>query len=222
MIETVATSINGPQRRLGLRCLAALAVVALWAAGSPAFAHHMMDGEVPRTVMQGLLSGLGHPVIGLDHIAFVIGVGFLARASERPLMATASFVLATGLGCLAHLSVPAVPYSELAVLATLLLAAGLIQVRRLGVGAVLLMFLPLAGLVHGYAYGESIVGAEAGALGAYIAGFVAVQFVIAAIAGTVLQSLVAAERVGEAGAFRAASVALAVVALASFATGIHG
>ena len=40
-----------------------------------AFAHHLMGGEVPTTAWQGLLSGLGHPIIGIDHFAFIVGVG---------------------------------------------------------------------------------------------------------------------------------------------------
>ncbi|RTL70981.1 MAG: urease accessory protein UreJ [Hyphomicrobiales bacterium] len=221
MNKTIAnTSV---EMRLGVfRLLVALAVMLAWGGGSPALAHHMMDGEVPRTAMQGLLSGLGHPIIGIDHIAFVIGVGVLARASTWPVTATALFVLATGIGCLARLSVPTLPYSELAVLATLLLAAGLIQARRIGLSAVLMTFLPLAGLVHGYAYGESIIGAEAGALGAYIVGFIAVQFAIAALSGVLFQRVVVSGRMPEAGALRLASIGLVVVALASFATGMHG
>src|SRR6267378_2162800 len=38
-----------------------------------AWAHHFMDGGLPETFAQGLLSGLGHPVIGLDHAAFIVG-----------------------------------------------------------------------------------------------------------------------------------------------------
>ena len=44
-------------------------------AAFPAFAHHMMGGRTPSTFMEGLLSGLGHPVIGLDHFAFLVAIG---------------------------------------------------------------------------------------------------------------------------------------------------
>ena len=40
-----------------------------------AWAHHFMDGGLPQTFAQGLLSGLGHPVIGLDHAAFIVAAG---------------------------------------------------------------------------------------------------------------------------------------------------
>src|SRR5262244_1869797 len=39
----------------------------------PAFAHHLMGGRMPSTFVEGLLSGLGHPVIGIDHLAFLVG-----------------------------------------------------------------------------------------------------------------------------------------------------
>ncbi|MCQ3942503.1 MAG: urease accessory protein UreJ, partial [Alphaproteobacteria bacterium] len=41
-----------------------LSVSALFVAAMPAaaFAHHVMDGALPATPLQGLLSGLGHPV----------------------------------------------------------------------------------------------------------------------------------------------------------------
>ncbi|MEO1005767.1 MAG: HupE/UreJ family protein, partial [Cyanobacteria bacterium J06638_38] len=40
----------------------------------------------------------------------------------------------------------------------------------------------IAGIFHGYAYGESIVGAETTALGAYLLGFCGIQLAISAIA----------------------------------------
>ncbi|PKO63289.1 MAG: urease accessory protein UreJ, partial [Betaproteobacteria bacterium HGW-Betaproteobacteria-17] len=42
----------------------------LLVASTSALAHHPMGGMTPQTLSQGLLSGLGHPVIGLDHLAF--------------------------------------------------------------------------------------------------------------------------------------------------------
>ena len=55
----------------------------------PALAHHVMGRELPADFAQGLLSGLGHPIIGLDHLAAVVAVGCLAslqpaRRGARP------------------------------------------------------------------------------------------------------------------------------------------
>ena len=55
--------------------LMALSTVLTFAASAPAHAHHMLGGRTPVTFMQGLLSGLGHPVIGIDHLAFVVAMG---------------------------------------------------------------------------------------------------------------------------------------------------
>ena len=44
----------------------------------PALAHHPMGGRMPATFTDGLLSGLGHPIIGLDHLAAVLAIGCLA------------------------------------------------------------------------------------------------------------------------------------------------
>src|SRR5258708_9875864 len=40
----------------------------------PALAHHVMGGQVPVTFRDGLLSGLAHPIIGIDHFAAVVAV----------------------------------------------------------------------------------------------------------------------------------------------------
>ena len=48
-------------------------------AATPALAHHPMGGEVPQTFWHGLLSGFGHPVIGIDHLAFVVAIGLAAE-----------------------------------------------------------------------------------------------------------------------------------------------
>ena len=49
----------------------------------PASAHHFMGGKVPSNFLTGFLSGLAHPVIGLDHFAFVVAVGLLAALLGR-------------------------------------------------------------------------------------------------------------------------------------------
>ncbi len=43
-------------------------MAAIIAGISPAFAHHPLGGEAPQTIANGLLSGVGHPIIGFDHL----------------------------------------------------------------------------------------------------------------------------------------------------------
>lgn len=167
-------------RHLGSKVLA-LSIPALLVA-SPASAHHMMDGEMPQTFVQGLLSGLGHPVIGFDHLAFIIAVGLAAGLVGRSLVLPAAFVLATIAGVLVHMAAVDLPLAELVIALSVVIAGGLIvSEAELPAGAWAVLF-AIAGLFHGYAYGESIVGAEPAPLYAYFVGFAVIQFAIASLA----------------------------------------
>jgi hypothetical protein len=45
-------------------CRVAIAAPPFLLAAAPASAHHVMGGRTPSTFLEGLLSGLAHPVIG--------------------------------------------------------------------------------------------------------------------------------------------------------------
>ena len=54
----------------------------------PAYAHHPMGGVTPSSFGEGLLSGIGHPIIGLDHLALrpryrPVAASFLSRVGWR-------------------------------------------------------------------------------------------------------------------------------------------
>ena len=157
-----------------LRLAAFLAAVCL-AAVSPASAHHMMDGDLPTTFTQGLLSGLGHPVIGLDHLAFLIAVGIAVGVGGLSLALPIVFVAASALGVALHVLEFDLPGVELIVAASVVLIGVLVASgRELPLAAWAALF-GLAGIAHGYAYGESIVGAEPAPLWAYLLGLVIIQ-----------------------------------------------
>src|SRR5215470_2562453 len=103
-----------------------LAIPLLSAAGS-ASAHHVMGGRTPSTFAEGLLSGLGHPVIGIDHLAFLIAVGIVVGMGGLNLALPVLFVAASALGVAAHgygITVPAAePIVALSVLLVSLLIA---------------------------------------------------------------------------------------------------
>src|SRR5262249_60751109 len=80
----------------------AAAVVIVLPLIPPAFAHHLMGGELPSTAWQGLLSGLGHPIIGIDHFAFTVGVGLMSQLAGRILLLPLLFVAGSVLGCFIH------------------------------------------------------------------------------------------------------------------------
>lgn len=160
------------------RAIFAIALTALCA--RPAFAHHPTGGELPATFWHGLLSGVGHPVIGLDHLAFIVGVGVFAAVAGLGVMLPLLFVafMCAGLGL--HLSALDFPAVEMAIALSAVLVGFAILWNRSGPnrwieGALF----AAAGTAHGYAFAESIIGAETGVIAAYIAGLVAIQLAIA-------------------------------------------
>jgi len=154
-------------------------VAVLMSLSHTAQAHHAMGGRTPSTLFEGLLSGLAHPVIGLDHLAFVVALGLLAIGARSRLTIPALFVAMTLLGTGLHLMRVDVAAVEVLVALSVLAAGALLATNRRQPLALLLPLAALAGLLHGYAYGESIVGAESTPLAAYLLGFGLVQFAIA-------------------------------------------
>lgn len=152
--------------------------VALLAA-APAFAHHPMGGAAPQTLFEGLASGLAHPVIGIDHLAFVVLVGLAAAASGRRFVGPAAFVLATMAGTMIQLAGVALPVAELVIAASIVVLGAVLLLRRDLSGPAALAGFAFAGAFHGWAFGATVIGSQAGAVGSYLAGFGLVQFGVA-------------------------------------------
>lgn len=169
-------------------------VLASMAIALPAFAHHPFGGEVPQTFFQGFLSGLGHPVVGPDHLAFVIAVGLLATVVAGGRWVPTAFVGATLVGTGLHLAGLDLPAPELVISVSVVIFGALAVMRdRLNAGVVCLLA-AIAGLFHGYAYGEAVVGAEAAPLVAYLVGFAGVQGAIACVAYLFSRRAIAKEK----------------------------
>lgn len=156
------------------------------ASATPAFAHHPMGGETPATLAQGLLSGIGHPVLGLDHLAFVVAVGIAAVLAGSRFLLPLAFIVATVAGTLVHLQAIDLLAPEWMIAASvatvgLMIASG----RSFGALAYGIVF-AAAGLFHGFAYGEAVFGAETTPVLAYLAGFAATQYAIAVLAGVAI------------------------------------
>jgi urease accessory protein len=176
-----------------------------------------MGGEVPATAWQGLLSGLGHPIIGIDHLAFIVGVGLISHLAGSLTLLPILFLAGTVLGCLLHVQGYDLAWSELAVALSVAIAAAMVGMRiRMPVGLLAPLFV-VAGALHGYAYGESIVGAETGPLAAYIIGFAAIQYAIAVGSGAWLRMMVRRDYIPEATVARVAGAGVAVVAALALA-----
>ncbi len=165
--------------------------VALFLALAPSFvlAHHFMDDALPQTFLQGLLSGMGHPLIGLDHAAFIVGAGFALALVARGMWGIVALIGGSLLGAGLHLLGFAIPAGEWGVALSVILVAAIIVSRREVRFAWLAGGAALAGILHGHAYAESIFGAEAAPLAAYLIGFSLIQFCVAAAAFAVHRRL---------------------------------
>ena len=153
---------------------------------TPALAHHPMGGETPATLAQGLLSGIGHPVLGLDHLAFVVAVGIAAALAGRRFLLPLAFIATTILGTLVHLAAIDLLAVEWLIAASVALVGLMIASgRTFGLAAYGAAF-AVAGLFHGFAYGEAVFGAETTPVLAYLAGFGLTQYAIAVVAGAAI------------------------------------
>jgi urease accessory protein len=123
-------------KTFGLVALSAASLLA-----GPAFAHHVMGGKMPVTFGDGFLSGLGHPVIGLDHFAAVVAVGCLAAAHPKGWGLVVGFVVAMMAGVGAHLQGASVPGAELIVAGSVI-----------GLGAIMATHRQLSAAVASFAF----------------------------------------------------------------------
>ena len=123
---------------------------------------------MPATFGEGILSGLGHPVIGIDHFAAVVAVGCLAAAHRAGARARDRLRGRDDGGVAVHLQAVTVPAAEILVALSVILPRRDHAARpRFAAGGALALFV-LVGLIHGYALGESIYGAERTPLAAYL------------------------------------------------------
>ncbi|MCP9888263.1 HupE/UreJ family protein [Cyanobium sp. ATX 6A2] len=119
----------------------------------------------------GLVSGIGHPLLGPDHLLFLLAIGFVGlqrpRAWVIPLLAAALLGSAIAQGL--PLAESVAPYAEALVSLTLVLA-GLVALGKVSPA----VLVPAMGL-HGYLLGGTIVGAEPTPLLTYLLGLLISQ-----------------------------------------------
>lgn len=161
------------------RSIPAILALAAVAAAAPAHAHHAMDYQLPATLLEGLLSGLGHPIIGIDHLLFIIGAGVVAAHVARGPLLTLLFVAGSILAAAARAGGLAWDMSELWIAGSLIgLGALTLTLPRPRPPLIAVLYAG-AGVLHGYALAAAIVGAEATPLSAYFFGLALIQSAIA-------------------------------------------
>ena len=165
------------------------AIVLVFAMVGTALAHHPMGGATPTIFWHGFLSGVGHPIIGIDHFAFVIAVGLASAVLPGRFLLPLAFVVATVAGCLMVASGVQLPMAEMVIAASVfLVGAAVMSGAALPVWMIAALF-AIAGIFHGGAYAEAIIGAEQTPLMAYLAAFSLTQYAIAVCAMAVARGL---------------------------------
>ena len=180
---------------------------------SPALAHHVMGGATPVTFGQGFLSGLAHPVIGLDHLAVVVAVGCLAAAHRAGAGLIGGFVLAMILGVAAHVRGVNLVANEILLAGAVVVLGVAIQFRGMLGTAVMIVLFIAAGLLSGYALGESITGAQPAPLSAYFVGLAVVQLALTLVVMWLAQRFTAQATAGDAMNVRLVGLAVMGVGL---------
>lgn len=158
---------------------------------SPALAHHPLGGLPMETFAHGLLSGVGHPVLGFDHLFFVVLVGVAALFTGQRMLAPAAYIVAMIAGCALMYAGISMPLVEGVIVASLIVLGGIVlSGRGLTLAPALAVFAGF-GLFHGSAFGGSIAAQEGGVGGAvllgYFLGLAAIQYAIAIAAGWIAE-----------------------------------
>jgi urease accessory protein len=137
-----------------------------------------MGGKIPSTFAEGIASGLGHPIIGPDHLAFLVALGIAVGGGGLSFTTPFLFLVAMAFGVAAHVAAFNIPAAEMIVALSVLVAGVLLALDRHLPASSWATIFGVAGFFHGYAYGESIYGAETTPLAAYLVGLVAIQTVL--------------------------------------------
>jgi urease accessory protein len=162
----IKPSFRGTSGRRNVAVLGLLSAAFL--AALPAQAHHAMELlHWQPTPLNGLMSGLLHPVLGPDHLLFLLALSLVGLRHRTSWMLG---LLAVGLaGSALGLLVPGLPGAEL-----------LVALSLIGVALVLGERLPRPWLLpafalHGYVLSASVLGWTAMPLAAYLVGLLLSQ-----------------------------------------------
>ena len=198
--------------RAGVISTAGLLTLSLF---NPAHAHHPfgMGNSTDLTALQGLLSGVGHPLLGPDHLLFLLAIAFIGlqrpRAWVIPLLAAG--LVGSVLSQFIPLPDAVAPLGE-AMVSLSLAVEGLMALTVASTG----WLLPLVAL-HGFLLGITIIGAEPTPLLTYFVGLLigqgALLLVVTNWSKTLLERLGSqGQRLG-AGIWMGIGIAFAWVAL---------
>ena len=115
------------------------------------YSHHPLDGETMQNFNDGFLSGVGHPIFGLDHLVFILGVGLISYISNKFYNFTFTFISGTILGLISITFGLYLPFYEIIISFTLILLSYVILSKKKVIFKEVLF--STFGIFHGWAYG---------------------------------------------------------------------
>jgi len=146
----------------------------------PAQAHHLIDlGAMAPTPLNGLLSGLAHPVIGPDHLLFLLSLTLVAL--RRPLTWVVTLLGVGLLGSAAGLLWPAAPGADVLVSLSLVVEA-LVILERLPAA----LLLPSMAM-HGYVLSAAVLGWTSMPIASYLLGLLVSQLMLLVLTQTMIK-----------------------------------
>lgn len=152
-------------------------MLAMLVAG-PVLADPYSPEEVPQTFTEGFIQGVGVPVIGIYHLAAMIGIGILVGIAARGAVPVLAFGAAAIVGVAYQLSPYDLPADDAFVALTTMIIGLLILLRKPISPRVASGMFAVAGLVHGYSLGAVVANAGAVPVLAYVTGLLIVQTAI--------------------------------------------
>ena len=156
---------------------------------SPALAHHPLNGLPLQTLPHGLLSGVAHPLLGYDHLFFIVAAGALCVYAGVKWSGPLVLLVGVVTGVLFALGNLAVSSGELLVALSLVVFGGLGMLGRKLPTTWILGLLVFLGTLHGWMYGQTLVAQESvlpAVFAGYLIGLITVHYLIAVISGHLL------------------------------------
>ena len=153
------------------------------ASALPAFAHHPLAGQPMETFTHGVLSGIGHPILGFDHLFFIALVGLAAIFTTRAMLAPLGFIAAMLAGTMLASFGATLPAVEIMIVVSLIILGAIVAAGRGLAFIPALALFAVAGVFHGAAFGATIAAQESAVGGAvlfgYLLGLGVTQYLIA-------------------------------------------
>lgn len=156
-----------------------LSAAAFLALVSPALAHHALGGGTTPFFHMAMISGLAHPIINFEHLAYVVAIGVLAAVGQGSKLLPLWFVGGTVVGTLLALNGLPVPFADWLIMFALVFIGGTLVAGRERLGVFDIALFAITGVIHGSAYAEAIVGNITSSVVGYLLGFAIMQGAIA-------------------------------------------